>query len=1067
MNDDEDRFNYLRERKAGENINEEIGFEIANGDEVGIGDEITEAETAGSVVGGTEFENNVEDEEEIGEGAEESDEDAEGDVHLHAILFADDGEIEIERVEEEGGEAGIEEDAVPSVDEFGFGIKDLQEISVQSLEFFVVGADKFFLSVPFQMYGYMYFMNWYDARRFIQPFSDVTLSSSRASDDKTEAFFLFFGSILQRPTLTAHILENSIQMAAKSYSDLLELSSQDKSNSPQVPRDISRVMSDPVIMFNNNDDASSSESGPKLIIVANFLPLKAEKDTSGRWRFSYDEDSIYLQLRDGIPSDTKVVYAGCLTVDVDASEEEQVSQELKVQFKCYPIFLPSDLKKNFYNGFCKQYLWPLFHSMLPMNPAYCNRYDGSLWRAYVNANKKFYLGIKKIFAPDDYVWVHDYHLMLLPTLLRMRFITIKLGFFLHSPFPSSEIFKTLPVRNEILRAFLNSDLIGFHTFDYARHFLSCCSRMFGLEYESKRGYIGIDYFGRTINIKILPAGIHIGRLQSSLNHPSSCAKAREIREQIKGRKLVLGVDDMDIFKGIGLKLLAIEQLLEQCPQLQGELVVVQIVNPPRSTGRDVEETKKETYLTAKRINERFGVDDYEPIIIIDHPIPPYEKAAYYALAECCIVNAVRDGMNLIPYMYVVCRQGTPTMDEALEIDPGVPHTSALVVSEFIGCSPSLSGAFRVNPWDVNAVAEALSLAINMPSQEKQLRHAKHYQYVSSHDVAYWARSFMQDLQRSSIHQQSNLYWGLGFGLKFRVLSLPPSFRNLDMKQVVSAYKKANHRAIFLDYDGTLVPKTSFGKRPSPEVISLVNILCNDPQNTVFIVSGRGKTPLSEWFDSCEDLGIAAEHGLFMRWDKCSRWETSDVVKEDFSWKSIVEPVMQSYTELTDGSYIETKESGLVWHYCRADSRFGSWQAKELLDQLESVLANEPAIARKGQYIVEVKPRGINKGQVIKKVLSTLTMNENPPDFVLCIGDDRSDEDMFAALSDKAYMAGLSLEGEVFACTVGQKPSKAMYYVDDIKDVKMLLQGLVLLQVPKEVDRVRYERFAWNADEFNL
>ncbi|KAJ8771852.1 hypothetical protein K2173_027029 [Erythroxylum novogranatense] len=751
-----------------------------------------------------------------------------------------------------------------------------------------------------------------------------------------------------------------------------------------------------------DSDAALSNCHGKKIIVANFLPLHAERDLqSGKWFFSFDEDSLLLQMKDGLSSDTEVVYVGSLKVDVDAGEQEEVSQKLLEEFDCIPTFLPPDLQKNFYHGFCKHYLWPLFHYMLPMSPDIGNRFDRLLWQAYVSANKIFADKVMEVINPeDDYVWVHDYHLMVLPTFLRKRFNRVKLGFFLHCPFPSSEIYRTLPIRDEILKALLNADLLGFHTFDYARHFLSCCSRMLGLDYESKRGHIGLEYFGRTIYVKILPVGIHLGRLESALNHPSSSIKVKEIQEQFRDKLLIVGVDDMDIFKGISLKLLAMEQLLQQNPELTGKLVMVQIINPARSSGKDILEANRETYLITQRINDTFGFPGYEPVVLIDQPISV-------------------DGMNLIPYKYIVCRQGTEKMNQTLGVSSDSPHTSTLVVSEFIGCSPSLSGAIRVNPWDVEAVADALNVAITMPDLEK-LRHEKHYRYVSSHDVAYWAHSFMQDLERACKDHYSKRCWRIGFGLSFRILALSPSFRKLSNDHIVSAYKKTHRRAIFLDYDGTVVPQTSIVKTPSHEVISVLNSLCSDPKNTVFIVSGRGRDSLSEWFSQCNDLGIAAEHGYFMR---------------------LVEPVMTSYTEATDGSYIETKESALVWHHQDADPDFGSCQSKELLDHLENVLANEPVVVKRGQHIVEVKPQGVTKGLVAENVLSTLISDGKPPDFLLCIGDDRSDEDMFESILNGAYSSSLPSAPEIFACTVGQKPSKARYYLDDTTDVLALLQGL--------------------------
>ncbi|KAG5407901.1 hypothetical protein IGI04_014020 [Brassica rapa subsp. trilocularis] len=550
------------------------------------------------------------------------------------------------------------------------------------------------------------------------------------------------------------------------------------------------------------------------------------------------------------------------------------SQTLFEEFSCVPTFIPQDVHRKFYLGFCKQQLWPLFHYMLPMCPDHGERFDRSLWQAYVSANKIFADKVMRVInLEEDYIWIHDYHLMLLPTFLRRRFHRVKLGFFLQ-PIP---FFRNL------------SNLT--------------CSRgatkgapklMLGLEYESKRGHIALDYLGRTVFLKILPIGIQMGRLESVLNLPATAEKLKEIQEKYRGKKVILGVDDMDIFKGLSLKILAVEHLLQQYPSMQGKLVLIQIVNPARGSGKDVQEAKKETYYNVNRINERYGLPGYEPVVLIDRPVPRFEKSAYYAMAECCIVNAVRDGMNLIPYKYTVCRQGTPEMDKSLGVSEDSPRTSTLVLSEFIGCSPSLSDAIRVNPWDVDAVADSMYSAITMSDFEKQLRHKKHYHYISTHDVAYWSRSFTQDLERACRDHYSKRCWGVGWGLGFRLIALSPNFRRLSNEQSVSAYRRSSKRAIFLDYDGTLVPEASIG---------------------------------------------------------------------------------------------------------------------------------------------------VSKGLVTGKVLSRMHEEGNAPDFVVCIGDDRSDEEMFESIATTLSAQSSSVSAEIFVCMVGRKPSKAKYFLDEVSDVVKLLQGL--------------------------
>ncbi|CAL9211340.1 alpha,alpha-trehalose-phosphate synthase [UDP-forming] 6 isoform X1 [Musa acuminata AAA Group] len=844
-------------------------------------------------------------------------------------------------------------------------------------------------------------------------------------------------------------------MVSRSYSNLLELASGEPPSISQIRRRIPRVMTVAGIIsdLDSDSDSDGSATGPssttrdRTIVVANQLPIRARRRPDGRgWDFSWDEDSLLLQLKDAIGdrgADMEFFYVGCLRDEIPPADQDDVGQVLLESFKCVPAFLPPDLLARYYHGFCKQQLWPLFHYMLPMSPDLGGRFDRSLWQAYVSVNKIFADKILEVINPDDdFVWVHDYHLMVLPTFLRKRFNRIKLGFFLHSPFPSSEIYKTLPVREELLRALLNSDLIGFHTFDYARHFLSCCGRMLGLSYESKRGYIGLEYYGRTVSIKILPVGIHLGQLKSVLGLPETETKVQELREQFleKGRVMMLGVDDMDIFKGISLKLLAMEELLKQHPEWRGKVVLVQIANPARGRGKGVKEVQAESFATMKRINEAYGNPGYEPIVLIDDPLPFFHRIAYYVVAECCLVTAVRDGMNLIPYEYIISRQGNDKLDRVLGLGTSAQKKSMLVLSEFIGCSPSLSGAIRVNPWNIEAVADAMVNALEMSEQEKQFRHEKHYKYVSTHDVGYWANSFVQDLERTCRDHSRRRCWGIGFGLGFRVVSLDTNFRKLAMEHIVSAYKRTRTRAILLDYDGTLMPQASIDKSPNAKSIEIMNSLCRDKNNLVFLVSARTRATLSDWFSACENLGVAAEHGYFLRLKRDAEWETC-VPVADCSWKQIAEPVMNLYTETTDGSTIEDKETTLVWSYEDADPDFGSCQAKELLDHLESVLTNEPVSVKSGQHIVEVKPQGVSKGLVARRLLSIMQERGLSSDFVLCIGDDRSDEDMFEVISTSIASTSLTPTAEVFACTVGQKPSKAKYYLDDTAEIVRLMQGL--------------------------
>ncbi|XP_063941324.1 probable alpha,alpha-trehalose-phosphate synthase [UDP-forming] 9 [Daucus carota subsp. sativus] len=352
--------------------------------------------------------------------------------------------------------------------------------------------------------------------------------------------------------------------------------------------------------------------------------------------------------------------------------------------------------------------------------------------------------------------------------------------------------------------------------------------MLGLDCESKRGQIGLDYSARTVYIKILPIGIHLEKVENVLNIPSTSVKVKEFEGKFKGNHVIVGVDDMNLFKAISLKLLASEQLLRKYENLRDIVVLVQIINPERNSGEDIEEVRWETYGTANRINQIYGSCGHQLVILIDRPVD-----------QC---RALQLWMKLGELCHIL-----------LEI-------SVLIIYEYVGCSPSLSGTIGINPWGISFVAEAMRSTISMDDFLRQLRHEQNYSYVQSLDVAYWARSFVHSMERACLDHYNYQCWGMGF----------------------SFISKTNRRAIFLDFVGILVPHSSTKKNLSSEAKTALITLCDDPKNTVFIVSGSGRSSLTEWLAPCEGLGLAAEHGYFIRWKKTSEWQSSLVV--DLEWK---------------------------------------------------------------------------------------------------------------------------------------------------------------------------------------
>mmetsp|Transcript_24411 Transcript_24411/g.46252 ORF Transcript_24411/g.46252 Transcript_24411/m.46252 type:complete len:852 (+) Transcript_24411:471-3026(+) len=784
----------------------------------------------------------------------------------------------------------------------------------------------------------------------------------------------------------------------------------------------------------------------RLVLVSNQLPLKVVCRDAPNYVFDWDEDALLYQAKNGIlvcgkdDADFDVMFIGQLGVDIEPQHQDEVSASLMARFNCAPVFLPFEVKERYYKGMCKQIMWPMFHYVLPMSPSSAARFEPSLWQAYIAANKKFADRVVELLAPeDDFVWAQDYHLLLLPTLLRKRFHTVRIGFFLHSPFPSSEIFRAFPMRSELLRGMLNSDLVGFHTFDYARHFLSCCSRMLGLEFQSKRGSIELEYFGRRVRVRISPVGVHVARLREVMDTPESVWRKGELEAQFAGKTLIVGVDDMDPFKGIDLKCQAMEALLKMHPELIGKVVLLQVANPARIINKEVVEMREQVLAEVARINAKFV--DYDPIELWERNVPLHERVALYSLADCVLVTATRDGMNLVPYEYVVCRNGNTDDTKGV--------SSMLVVSEFVGCTPSLSGALRINPWSIEETADHVYRAITMPVNERCGRHDQHFRYVSQHSVFKWATSFVHALQNVSEDLPSMKTFGLGFGLGFRVVALPAHFRHLDMAEILNHITTSSNICFLLDYDGTLTAERgcSLAIPPSVEVLALLNSLALEESNNVCVVSGRSRTELGEWLKSVPNLGLAAEHGCFFRPNGKTEWRAaqgSTMLSDVATWKMIAMPILETYTEATDGSFVQDKESAVVWHFNNADPDFGVWQSKELLAHLEDLLVGYPVDVHIGNFTVEIKPKGITKAVAVEQAMQQMKDDGKPPDLVLCIGDDRSDEDMFIGLETLAKTLGTP-ECKVFSATVGQKPSRAPYYVNDQSEVIELLHAVVSLK----------------------
>jgi trehalose 6-phosphate synthase/phosphatase len=801
---------------------------------------------------------------------------------------------------------------------------------------------------------------------------------------------------------------------------------------------------------------------PTLIIVIYRLPVIAKRLDQG-WSFAWDDDALYLTsvgLRRGLQGKIRILWVGVLNCDdeVPMHEQSHVSHALYHQFGCIPVFLPAETRVKFYQGFCKGVLWPLFHmitEIMDEDKLETKKFDQSLWHVYCSVNRKFADTVVGIYHENDLIWIHDYHLMVLPSQLRRKLSGAKIGFFLHTPWPSSEIYRMLPVRDELLRGLLSASLIGFHLFDYARHFLSACVRLLNLEHESSRGALAVEYAGRHVMIRVSHIGVDPDRFRERLDHPNVKHVEESLREDLRNRIVLCGIDDLDIVKGIALKLQAFETFLQSYPGYQGRLVLMQTAIPKAARVKPY--VRSEIRALVDRINNKFGSTDYRPVVYYERDITFDERVAMYSLADAIFLTPIRDGLNLVPYEYVVSASKSK---------------GQLILSEFTGCSRALSGAVRINPWNREEVANAIDAVLQNNDEVKQRKHAADYSYVCEHTTATWAFSFLSDLERASEPVRRLTKLGLGYGVGTRLLEFE-GFQHISSETISNTMRESSRRLILLDYDGTLTRADQRHERmahawakPSDTVMGYLEVIADNPRNFVVIMSGRTKEVLEQAFKDLGKVGLAAEHGFYYRWNSALPWQESKP-NADLSWIEVAHEIMLSYMERTDGSYIERKTAGLVWHYKDADPEFGSWQANEMHDHLESVLSSLGVQVISGNRWVQVRLRDVNKGVMVETILRRYSQPQSTPadadatadtpmstpepsrlpDFVLCCGDDRTDEDMFTRI-DRAYEnCPPEVRSRVFTCVIGVKPSNAHYYIRDYDEMMEILAALAAASVP--------------------
>lgn len=733
----------------------------------------------------------------------------------------------------------------------------------------------------------------------------------------------------------------------------------------------------------------------RLIIVSNRLPFKlAEK--KGQIDFFPSSGGLVSSIRSYIQKTNPVeskkeedfpLWVGASDISEKKSKKLIGSETYKKdEFILTPVFIPSATKDKFYNGFCNDTIWPLFHYF----PSYA-KFKDDFYESYLTVNNLFCEKLVSVYKPGDIIWIHDYHLMLLPALLRKYLPEASIGFFLHIPFPSFELFRLLPNRwrREILSGMLGADLIGFHTNDYVQYFLKSVRQILGYE-NTLRTIVTSE---RSVTVDTFPVSIDFAKFHTATKDPDVFTERNKIKKKLFDVKVVISVDRLDYSKGIINRLEGFELFFEKYPEYRGKAAYILIIVPSRDIIPKYTENRSHIEGLVSRINGKYGNIDWTPIVYQYRSLDFKKLTGLYLAADVALIAPVRDGMNLVAKEFVATRND---------------KRGVLILSETAGAAAELGEALIVNPTDRQEIADALKTAFNMPIQEQNSRNDIMQKRIGNYDVIKWADDFISQLILSKTKQE-----------KLKVKEVTGQIEN----QITMHYSSAESRLILLDYDGTLTPLARLPHLafPGDELINLLKSLAKDEKNEIVIISGRPMEVLKEWFEQMP-LSLVAEHGAFYKQREVD-WQQT--VPLNAGWKPSVIPLLNLFTERCAGTFIEEKTLSLAWHYRNAEKELGFLRSRELINALVELSSHLDFQIIEGNKVIETRARGIDKG-----IAASIWLKHKQYDFVLAIGDDKTDEDLFNVIPSSQY-----------SIRVGLMQSAARYNFKQQKEVLSFLKKL--------------------------
>ncbi|MAN28362.1 MULTISPECIES: bifunctional alpha,alpha-trehalose-phosphate synthase (UDP-forming)/trehalose-phosphatase [Mesonia] len=727
----------------------------------------------------------------------------------------------------------------------------------------------------------------------------------------------------------------------------------------------------------------------KTIIVSNRLPLQISVENNdvkvspsvgglatGMKSVHQEGDSLWIG------------WSGLTEEEVNPKIQSQIDQAAKNE-KCLAINLTEKELNDYYYGFSNRTIWPLFHYFMEYT-----KFDEQEWMGYKKVNEKFAEKILENLEDGDTVWVHDYQLLLVPGIIKKNKPKVTIGFFLHIPFPSYEVFRTLPWRESLLQGMLGADLLGFHTYDYERHFLSSVSRI--LRYETQFNEITLK--NRLVKVDSFPMGIDYEKFeQAALEHYEKTQEQKselQVRldqhlETTPGSKMILSIDRLDYTKGIANRIRAFEHFLEKYPEFKEKVRLIMLAVPSRSNVPQYQKLKREIDELVGRINGKFSTVSWTPIWYFFRSMPFDNLIDLYTSCDIALLTPRRDGMNLVAKEYVATRTDL---------------SGVLILSEMAGAAHEMNEALIINPNNYDQIADALKQAYEMPLIEQKSRNRTIQKRLKRYGIKKWSSEFIKALEATKVNHISK------------------KAKQLDERTktyITEQLNNATNKILFLDFDGTLVNFQDDPEKVAPDqdVYEIIEKLKNKNCDVV-IISGRDKEFLNTHFGD-KNITLIAEHGLWLK-KKNEDWETTENVKKN--WMSSIRPVIESFVDRTPGTFMEEKNYSLAWHYRKSDPELGGQRANELSNVLKDLSSNHDLSVLNGNKVIEIKNSGVNKGRAATKQLT------KKYDFIFAIGDDWTDEYMFRELPD-----------ETFTVKVGLQKTDAEYYVEDTAEVKKLLK----------------------------